>query len=166
MSKYPFIYSQTGIWTVCGLCRVLGVSPSGYYQWRAAKPPPVPAWQPAAQLAFARHASRCGTRRLRAELRAEGHQVGRWALRRWRRASGLHALSTRPRRPRPTPQADPAALVAENRLLGHPAPMRPNQVGVGDITYLPLVGGRWGYVAAWCAACARRVVGLVSPGRH
>lgn len=57
-------------------------------------------------------------------------------------APTLRALSTRPQRPRTT-QADPAAVVAENRLLGQPAPTRANQVWVGDIPYLPLVGGRW-----------------------
>jgi transposase InsO family protein len=30
---------------------------------------------------------------------------------------------------------------------------------VGDITYLPLVGGRWCYLATWRDACSRRVVG-------
>ncbi|WP_223696401.1 hypothetical protein [Hymenobacter psoromatis] len=45
-----------------------GVSPSGYYQWRAAKPRPIPDWQFAAQHAFLRHTSRYGTRRLRAGL--------------------------------------------------------------------------------------------------
>jgi transposase InsO family protein len=85
-----------------------------------------------------RHARRYGTRRLRAELQTEGHQVGRYALRSWLRASGQRALRTRPQRPRTT-QADPAAVIAENRLLGQPAPTCPNQVWVGDITYLPLV---------------------------
>jgi len=57
---------------------------------------------------FTRHASRYGTRRLRAELRAEGHQVGRYAaLRTWLRASGLRALCTHTQRPRAT-QAAPA----------------------------------------------------------
>ena len=39
--------------------------------------------------------------------------------------------------------ADPAAVVAENRLLGQPTPTTPDRVWVDDITYLPLVGGRW-----------------------
>lgn len=119
---------------------------------------PVPSWQPAAQQAFTSHARRYGTRRLRAELQAEGHQVGRYALRSWLRASGQRALSTRPQHPRTT-QAYPAAVVAENRLLGPPAPTCPNQVWVGDITYPHLVGGRWCYLATWRDACSRRVVG-------
>lgn len=49
--------------------------------------------------------------------------------------------------------------MAENRLLGQPAPRCLNQVWVGDITYLPLVGGRWCYLATWHNACSRRVVG-------
>ena len=140
------------------LCQVLAVSPAGYYQWRqraAAAPAP---WQAAAQAAFTRHARRYGTRRLRAELRAEGHAVGRYALRSWLHRHGLRALSTRPQRPRTT-VADPAAVVAENRLLGQPAPTAPDRVWVGDIIYLPLLGGRWCYLATWRDTCSRRVVG-------
>lgn len=140
------------------LCRVLQVSPAGYYQWLGRSARPTPAWEPAANAAFSRHAQRYGTRRLQAELRAEGHAVGRYALRTWLRRCGLRALSTRPQRPRTT-VADPAAVVAENLLLGQPMPTAPNQVWVGDITYLPLVGGRWCYLATWRDTYSRRVVG-------
>ena len=158
MSRYAFIAACTEPWPVQFLCQVLAVSPAGYYQWRqraAAAPAP---WQAAAQAAFTRHARRYGTRRLRAELRAEGHAVGRYALRSWLHRHGLRALSTRPQRPRTT-VADPAAVVAENRLLGQPAPTAPARVWVGDITYLPLLGGRWCYLATWRDTCSWRVVG-------
>ncbi len=158
MSRYAFIAACAEPWPVQLLCQVLAVSTAGYYQCRqrpAAAPAP---WQVAAQAAFTRHARRYGTRRLRAELHAEGHVVGRYALRSWLHRAGLCALSTRPHRPRTT-VADPAAVVAENRLLGQPVPTAPNQVWVGDITYLPLLGGRWCYLATWRDACSRRVVG-------
>ena len=48
----------------------------------------------AAQAAFARHAYRYDTRRLRAELRAKGHAMGRYALRSWVHHQDLYGLST------------------------------------------------------------------------
>jgi putative transposase len=141
MSRYQFIEQVATIEPVQVLCRVLYVSPAGYYQWLGWAARLTPEWDPAANAAFSRHAQRYGTRCLRAELRAEGHAVGRYALRTQLRRRGLRALSTRPQRLRTT-VADPAAVVAENLLLGQPAPTAPNQVWVGDITYLSLVGGR------------------------
>ena len=158
MSRYQFIVQLAATEPVQVLCRVLAVSIAGYYQWRSRPARLTPAWEPAATAAFSRHAQRYGTRRLRAELRAQGHAVGRYALRSWLQRRGLRALSTRPQRPRTT-VADPAAVVAENLLLGQPASNAPNQVWVGDITYLPLVGGRWCYLATWRDTCSRRVVG-------
>jgi transposase InsO family protein len=158
MSRYQFIEQVAATEPVQVLCRVLAVSVAGYYQWRSRPARLTPAWEPAATAAFCRHAQRYGTRRLRAELRAEGHAVGRYALRSWLHRRGWRALSTRPQRPRTT-VADPEAVVAENLLLNQPAPTAPNQVWVGDITYLPLVGGRWCYLATWRDTYSRRVVG-------
>jgi putative transposase len=158
MTRYQFIEQVAATEPVQVLCRVLHVSSAGYYQWLGRAARSMPSWEPAATAAFSRHAQRYGTRRLRAELRAEGHAVGRYALRTWLRRRGLRALSTRPQRPRTT-VADPAAVVAENLLLGQPASTAPNQVWVGDITYLPLAGGRWCYLATWRDTCSRRVVG-------
>jgi len=80
MSRYQFIEQGATAEPVRMLCRVLHVSPAGYYQWLGRADRPTPTWEPAATAAFSRHARRYGTRRLRAELRAEGHAVGRYAL--------------------------------------------------------------------------------------
>ena len=55
--------------------------------------------------------------------------------------------------------ADPAAILAENQLSGQLAPTAPDRVWVGDITYLPLLGGRWCYLTTWRDTCFQRVVG-------
>jgi putative transposase len=158
MSRYRFIEQVANTEPVRVLCRVLHVSAAGFYQWLGRADRPTPTWEPAATAAFSRHAQCYSTLRLRAELRAEGHAVERYALRSWLRRRGLRALSTRPQRPRTT-VAGPAAIVAENLLLGQPAPTAPNQVWVGDITYLSLVGGHWCYLATWLDTCSRRLVG-------
>ena len=158
MSRYQFLEQVAATESVQVLCRVLAVSAAGYYQWLGRADRPTPGWELAANAAFSRHARRYGTRRLRAELHPEGHPVGRYALRTWLRRRGLRALSTRAQRPRTT-VADPAAVMAENLPRSQPTPTAPNQVWVGDITYLPLVGGRWCYLATWRDTYSRRVVG-------
>ncbi len=168
MKRFSFIALHAPCWPVRQQCQLLGVSPSGYYAWCKRAPTPVAepapaAWQVAAQRVFTTHAGRYG----RAQLRREGHAVGRQRLRGWLRAGGLRALCTRfsPRPPRTT-QADPQAVAAANKLATWPAATAPNQIWVGDITYLALATGQWAYLACWRDAFSRRVVGLVSPGRH
>ena len=124
----------------------------------------------AAQRVFSTHAGRYGQCRLRAQLRREGHAVGRQRLRGWLIASGLRALCTRTvsRSPRIT-QADPQAIAAANKLATWPAATAPNHIWVGDITYLALVPatGQWAYLACWRDASSRRVVGWhVSESLH
>ena len=96
MSRYQLIRACTEPWPVQLLCRVLGVSPTGYFQWQQRPAWSTAEWQQAAQVAFTRHARRYGTRRLRAELQAEGHAVGRYPLRSWLHRNDLRALSTPP----------------------------------------------------------------------
>ena len=108
--------------------------------------------------AFAHHSQRYGTRRLRAEVQAQGHAVGCWRIRRVLQAHDLRAQPLHSFVPRTT-DSDLAARAAPNRLLGQPAPTAPNGVWVGDITYLPRQGGGALYLAGWLDRCSRKVVG-------
>ena len=76
MSRYQSIQACTEPWPVQVLCRALTVSATGYYQWCQQPAATAMSWHPAAQAAFAHYAHRYGTRRLRAELQAEGHAWG------------------------------------------------------------------------------------------
>jgi len=79
VSTYRYIAQRAGQAPVRPLCQVLRVAPTAYYAWQrhqqalAAEP----AWQVAVREAFAHHSQRYGTRRLRAEVQADGHAVGR-----------------------------------------------------------------------------------------
>ena len=160
MSLYQHIARRRRQVPVRQLCRVLHVAPSAYYAWQQQVQAPAlePAWQGAVRAAFQRHGRRYGTRRLRAEVQALGHAVGRARIRRTLASAGLRAQQPRSFVPRTT-DSDPAVWAAPNRLLGQPAPTAPNQVWVGDITYLPKQGGGWLYLATWLDRCSRKVVG-------
>ncbi|GAB3843704.1 hypothetical protein GCM10028822_00160 [Hymenobacter terrigena] len=141
------------------LCPVLRVAPAAYaWQHRRQVLAVEPAWQLAVREAFTCHIQRYGTRRLRAEVQAQGHAVGRWRIRRVLKAHGLRAQQPRSFVPRTT-DSDPAVRAAPNRLLGQPAPTAPNRVWVGDITYLTRQGGGWLYLAVWLDRCSRKIVG-------
>lgn len=142
MSTYQHIAQRAHQVPVRQLCQTLRVAPAAYYAWQrrqlllAAEP----AWQAAVREAFAHDRQRYGTRRLRAEVQAYGHAVGRWCIRRVLHAHGLRAQQPRSFVPRTT-DSNPAVRAAPNSLLSLPAPTTPNRVWVGDITYLPRQGG-------------------------
>ena len=161
MSVYQYIAQHQARVSVRQLCSVLRVTTSAYYAWRAKirRLTVVPAWQVTVRQLFARHARRYGTRRLRAELAAQGYSgIGRRGIRQVLPAHGLRAQQPRSFVPRTT-HSDPAVRAAPNRLLGQPSPTAPNQVWVGDITYLPKQGGGWLYLATWLDRYSRKVVG-------
>ena len=145
------------------LCHALGAGPSAYYAWQAQQraPAPMPAAETALVAAFTDHAARYGTRRLQHEVRAQGHRLGRARIAQLLRRHGWRAPQPRAFVPQTT-DSDHGRRVAPNRLLDQPAPTAPtapNQVWVGDITYLPRQGGGWFYLAAWLDRHSRRVVG-------
>jgi putative transposase len=148
------------------LCRVLGVSRSGFY---AARVRPVAARvtedaRLALQIAAIHRASRrrYGSPRVHAELRAHGHCTSRKRVARLMRHAGLAAR--RRRAFRITTQSRHTRATAPNRLARHFTAPAPNRVWVTDITYLATVEG-WLYLAVVLDLFSRRVVGWATSDR-
>lgn len=91
------------------------------------------------------------------ELRAQGEAVGRHRVARLMRQAGLRGRQRRRYRVRTTDSRH-SHPIAPNRLAARPAPTKPNQVWVSDLTYVPTDEG-WLYVAGVLDRCSRCLVG-------
>lgn len=146
------------------MCRVLGVSRSGYYVHRnkPVRPRRLRDEQLKAKVSqsFVRSKGNYGSPRIMMELRREGERCGKNRVARLMREQGLRAKCKRRFRPRTT-QSDPNLAVAPNYLAQIPSPGAPDQVWVSDITYLPTEEG-WHYLAVTMDLFSRRVVGYAT----
>ena len=142
------------------LCRVLGVSASGYYAW-AARRRSRRATEDAALLeqirAFhRRRAGTYGTPRIHRDLRAAGVRVGRKRVARLLKQAGLRGVSRRKWVQTTVRSAHgrPAPDLVERQF----AATAPNQLWVADITYIPTWAGVL-YLAVVLDVWSRRVIG-------
>ena len=146
--------------SVTTLCRLLAVSPSGYYAWRQ-RPTSARARQDAAltERIRALHGQSRGTYgvpRIHADLAAEGWRVGRKRVARLMRSAGLRGVSRR--RFAVTTQSDQRVRPAPDRVERSFTADAPDQLYVGDITYIPTWEG-FLYLATVLDVFSRRVVG-------
>jgi putative transposase len=144
---------------VATLCRVLGVSSSGYYAWskrslsRRAKDDAV-----LIERIRAIHAASKGTYgapRIHAELQANGIHVGKKRIARLMRQAGLIGVS---RRRFVTTTVRDGARQAPDLVERDFTAERPNMLWVADITYIPTWAG-FLYLAVALDAFSRRIVG-------
>ena len=98
-----------------------------------------------------------GLPRLQAALHRQGIRCGKARIARLQKRHGLHPVQKRGFRPQTT-QSDPDRPIAPNWLGKMPSPDRPNQVWVGDITYIPTREG-WLYLAGILDLYSRKAVG-------
>ena len=140
---------------------MIGISRSSYYRSlkpRAGNSEEILSGQLVLEI-FSRHARRYGSRRVEAELKAEGVGIGRHRIRRLMKEQGLRAIQPKQFMPKTTLSRHSLGY-SENLLLGMKLPPeRPNEVIVGDITYLPLQDGRFAYLATWADLYSRLVLG-------
>ena len=107
---------------------------------------------------FAASRQTYGCPRVTAALRAQGLRCGKNRVARLMRENLLRPRQKRKRWRPTTTESNHARPVAENWLAKVPAPDRPDQVWVADITYLD-TGEGWLYLAGILDACTRRLVG-------
>jgi putative transposase len=101
-----------------------------------------------------------GSPRICAELRVLGERCGKNRIARLMRERGLRARQKRRFRPQIT-QSKHNLPLAQNWLAKLPAPERPNQIWLADITYIPTAQG-WLYLAVELDACSRKIAGWSS----
>ncbi len=160
-ARYEFVKQESANYEVKDLCEAVGVDRSSYYRSRRRGEQQEKEVPDAAAVAkvFWRHSRRYGSRRIEAELKAEGVALGRHRIRRLMHEQGLRAIQPRSFVPRTTDSRHHLGY-CENILLAMDVPPRkPNEVLVGDITYLPLQGGGFCYLATWTDLFSRLIVG-------
>ena len=164
--KYQFIEHHREAFRVTAMCTVLGVSRSGYYEWRD-RLPCARALENERLLGLIRRAHRdsrenYGERKTWEVLRAQGESCGRHRVARLRRRDGL--IAKRVRRFRQAYAARNSEPPAPNLLGRNFTATRPNRVWVTDITFVPTRRG-WLYVATMVDLFSRRVVGWAMSSR-
>jgi transposase InsO family protein len=142
-------------------CEVLGISRSGYYAHRrkpqAKRRSEDAVLGPEVREAFQASRGNYGSPRLVHALRRKGLRLGKARISRLMREQGCQVARKRRFVPRTT-VTDKNSPVAPNHLGERPAPSRPDEAWVTDITYLA-TGEGWLYLAAEMDLHSRRIIG-------
>jgi putative transposase len=144
---------------IATMCRLLGVSPSGYYEWVKRRPSRRARANAelSEQIRIAHAGSRgtYGSPRVQAELAAQGIRAGRKRIARLMAESGLAGVS---RRKFVTTTMKDGGRQAPDLVERDFTAERPDLLWVADITYIPTWGG-FLYLAVVLDAFSRRIVG-------
>jgi putative transposase len=143
---------------VTRLCRLFAVTRAGFYAWRRR---PVSARQrqdwallEEMRAIFAASGGTYGSPRIQHALLASAHRVSRRRVARLMRQDGLRARVVRVYRGKAGVHR---WFSRQPNHVRRTQATRPNQIWVGDVTYLA-VGGRWWYLVVVLDQCSRRVL--------
>lgn len=158
--KYAWIREQGDLYSVTRMCRQLGVSRTGYCQWRT---------RPASERSMANAALdarvaaiHAGTKRsygrprIVRDLRAQGVRVSHERVRNSLKRQGLRPVYKRPYRV--TTDSAHNQAIAPNGLNRRVDGWQVNQAWVADITYIATAEG-WLYLACVMDLASRKIVG-------
>jgi putative transposase len=159
---YAFIKEQSMDYSVKTMCDTLQVSRSAYYAYckGTTYTPSDKQESLCIQVAqvFHLHKRRYGSRRISKALENQGIKVGRYATRTAMKAQVLKAIQPKSFVPKTTDSRHKLGY-SPNLLADRDFPTAPNEVYVGDITYLPTTYGKWLYLSTWMDLYSRAIVG-------
>jgi len=107
---------------------------------------------------FTEHKRRYGSRRISKALQQGGEAVSRYKAGKVLNKYGLQAIQPRSFVPKTTDSRH-TYRISPNLLLDKELPCHPNQVWVGDITFIPLADAGWCYLCCWVDLFSRKIVG-------
>jgi len=155
------VRANQAVFPVRVMCRVLGLSTSGYYAWVKREPSARArrdeALRERIQTIYERNRSVYGRPRIHAELLEEGERIGGKRVARLMAELGIRGASRRRRKPRTTKRdadARPTPDLVERDFTA----AGPDRLWVADITYIPTWAG-FLYLAVVLDAWSRRVIG-------
>jgi len=165
--RYAFIEPHRHQFSVPLLARILGVSRSGFYDWRGRRHDGPrrkarEALDERVRKVFEAHRGRYGAPRITAELREDGHRYDEKTVARSLRRQSLRARGAR--KFKATTNSNHNLPVAPNLLEQDFTASGPNLKWVQDITYLATDEG-WLYLAVVVDLYSRQVVGWAMSDR-
>ena len=154
--------AQSAELPVAPVCDVLEVSRSAYYAWRRGGPSPRAQRDeeliPWVRTLFWKHRRRYGARRIADELADLGQTCSPRRVAKLLKHQGLRAIQPKSFVPKTTDSRHRWGY-SPNLLLEARPPTASNQLWVGDITYVPLRGGQFSYLAMLMDRHSRYLVG-------
>jgi putative transposase len=143
-------------------CAVLKVSRSAYYAWRERKPSCREQREitltPLVRALFWKHRRRYGARRIASDLADLGEACSPRLAGKIMKNQGLRAIQPKSFVPKTTDSRHRLGY-SPNLIVDTPEPDGINQLWVGDITYVPLHGGAFCYLASLMDRYSRDIVG-------
>jgi len=165
--KYALIKGQSKYYEVCKLCRLLGVSTSGYYEWKGRdlsnRSKHHKYLIAEIQRIHKETKQVYGSVKTWKALEAQGIQCGKHQIARLRNIYGIE--SKRRRRFKVTTKSKNNKHIVPNRLNRYFHSSQPNKAWVGDVTFIATRKG-WIYLAILLDLYSRRVVGWSMSNRN
>ena len=147
---------------VAKVYRSLSVSRSGFHAWRREVEGPRTRrdreLRPLIREIFRQHRRRCGALRIARELHAQQQPYSVARVSRLLQEQGLRAIQPHSFQPRTT-QSHHRLGYSPNLLAGRAAAVEPDEVWVGDITYIRLGDQSFGYLSLLLNLYSRRIAG-------